>query len=98
MRRQASVADMVRWTRYTLIRIRDKTCTLPAERAVDADVIFCHPCGGEPLVEALANAAPVQGQKSWKDRDRLVFRLDDPAGDPVVDHFRHRAAAEREHR
>jgi hypothetical protein len=52
----------------------------------------------EPSLEGLAAAAAIDLVDPGSRRDGLAERVDDEPGRAVVDHFRHRAAAEGHHR
>jgi hypothetical protein len=65
---------------------------------IESQVVAGHPLGRESAVELGPDAAPVESLDPWERRDGFVDGLDDIARHAVVDDFRHRAAAEGQHR
>src|SRR6266852_1078106 len=61
------------------------------EVSIHGEIFLRHPAGGEPLLELAAYFFTGQLRKTIDSPDGSFFVLDDEAGQPVVDHFRHRA-------
>lgn len=68
------------------------------QAAIDREIILRHALGGEALLEGRPHLTTIQPVETSHRLRRITDGSDDVAGQAVIDHFRNRAAAERDHR